>query len=152
MNEKVNVYNKNLEVIATVEYNNLLDVWTGSNWQNGGTGLHLGITRLEDGRFVLIHGTDWQGRKDHAEIISEKQAYQNIKKYDESLLTDPDYPEFHELRKYDKELSKEIQNVISISNVDAVIDGLVKPHGNGARVTVPKKYLGKTVRIVILQE
>lgn len=152
MTEKVKVYNTNLEVVAEVEYNNNLDVWTGSNWQNGGTGLHLGITRLEDGRFVLIHGTDWQGRKDHAEIISEKQAYQNIKKYDESLLTDPDYPEFHELRKYDKELSKEAQNTISISNVDAVLDGTVKPHGNGARVTVPKKYTGKNVKIVILHE
>ena len=152
MSEKVNVYNTNMEVIATVEYNNNLDVWNGSNWQNGGTGLHLGITRLDDGRLVLIHGTDWQGRHDHAEIISEKQAYQNIKKYDDSLLTDPDYPEFHELQKYDKELPQEAQNTISISNVAEVLDATVRPHGNGSHVTIPKKHIGKTVKVVILHE
>ena len=41
---------------------------------------------------------------------------------------------------------------VTISNVVEVIDTHVKPNGNGSHVTVPKKYLGRKVKLVILEE
>lgn len=41
---------------------------------------------------------------------------------------------------------------VTIKNAEAVIEGTVRPHGNGGRVNVPKKYVGKQVKIVILQD
>ena len=77
----VNIYNDDGKVIGTVKYNQNLDVWNGRNWQNGGTGLHLGLTKVSNGSFVLIHGSDWQGSKDWAEIISDEHAFQLIMKF-----------------------------------------------------------------------
>jgi len=74
---RVNVYENN-EVIARVRYNSNLDFWDGRNWSNGGVGRHKGLTKLKDGRYVLIHGTDWQGEKDWAEVISAEAALQEI--------------------------------------------------------------------------
>ena len=87
----VNVY-KNGEIIADVNYNNNLDVWNGQNWQSGGTGKHKGLTRLEDGRFVLIHGSDWQGvyLEDYAEVITPEEALQEILKSSLDLLDEFD--------------------------------------------------------------
>ena len=75
---KVNVYDGNGDIIARVAYNNNLDYWDGSNWTSGSTGRHLGLTKLQDGSYVLIYGTDWQGERDHAEIVSADQALQKI--------------------------------------------------------------------------
>lgn len=83
MNEyRVNVYASPEDdtVIARVRYNNCLDYWDGRNWCNGGFGRHKGITKLKDGRYVLIYGTDWQGEKDYALIISKEQALNEILK------------------------------------------------------------------------
>jgi hypothetical protein len=82
---RVNVYEENQyglgdDVIARVRYNSCLDYWDGRNWTNGGVGRHKGLTKLRDGRYVLIHGTQWQGEKDWAEIISPEQALQEILK------------------------------------------------------------------------
>lgn len=80
---RVNVYEDryNLnEVIARVRYNQDLDYWDGRNWQNGGTGRHKGITKLKDGRYVIIKGTDWQGEKDYAYIVDAEEALQEILK------------------------------------------------------------------------
>ena len=74
---KVNVYKGN-KVVAKVRYNENLDYWDGRNWTNGGVGLHKGLTKLRDGRFVLIYGSQWQGEKGWAEIISPEQALQEI--------------------------------------------------------------------------
>jgi hypothetical protein len=83
---KVNVY-ENGEVVAQVEYNNNLDTWDGNNWTSGSTGHHLGITRLKDGRYVLIHGSQWQNESDWAEVIDENEAIQQVlKSGDEDLL------------------------------------------------------------------
>jgi hypothetical protein len=41
---KVNVTDGNGGVVASVEYNSILDHWDGSNWTCGSTGRHLGIT------------------------------------------------------------------------------------------------------------
>jgi hypothetical protein len=78
---RVNVYEDryNLnEVIARVRYNQNLDYWDGRNWQNGGVGRHKGITKLKDGRFVIIKGTDWQGERDYAYVVDAEEALQEI--------------------------------------------------------------------------
>lgn len=82
---KVNVYDVQKQdqwyrgpVIARVKYNSRLDIWDGSYWTNGGLGSHLGITQLRDGRYVLIHGTEWQGERDWAEVVSDERALQEI--------------------------------------------------------------------------
>ena len=41
---------------------------------------------------------------------------------------------------------------VTLSNVAEVIEGTVRPHGNGARVMIPKKHIGRKVKIVILHE
>ena len=93
----VNVYDENGRVIAMVKANNNLDWWDGSNWTCGSTGRHKGLTRLSDGRYVLIHTTQWQGERDYAEIISEKQALQEILEADAVELLEE--PKFAELKK-----------------------------------------------------
>ncbi len=93
---RVNVYQDG-EVVARVRYNQNLDYWDGRNWTNGGTGRHLGLTKLKDGRYVLIHGTDWQGEKDWAEIISPEQALQEILKSGNTELLET--KKFRELKK-----------------------------------------------------
>lgn len=93
----VNIYDENGRVIAMVEANNNLDWWDGSNWTCGSTGRHKGLTRLSDGRYVLIHTTQWQGERDYAEIISEKQALQEILEADAVELLEE--PKFAELKK-----------------------------------------------------
>ena len=99
----VKVYDRNMEIIANVDYNNNLDYWTGQNWQNGGTGKHRGLTQLEDGRLVIIYGSDWQGTKDYGEIISKEKAIQEIvDSENEELLK-----EFNLTEEYEKTMIKE---------------------------------------------
>ncbi len=62
------------EVIGMVEYTANLDYWDGSNNTSGSSGHHLGIGKTQDGRYYLIHGTQWQGERDSAEIVSEEEA------------------------------------------------------------------------------
>lgn len=102
------------EVIAEVKYNNDLDHWDGRNYTCGSTGRHKGLTQLDDGRFVLIFGTQWQGERDSAEVISKEQAVQEILASGNTELFD-DYPELQELReKLSKEVDTEISKVFSI--------------------------------------
>lgn len=93
----------NGETVARVDYNSNLDKWNGSNFQNGGTGRHLGITRLRkviDGMtFVLIHGTQWQGEEDTAELVSDETAKQAILDGDNEALLQKWFP--HELDEMD---------------------------------------------------
>jgi hypothetical protein len=94
----VNVY-FNKEIIAKVKYNDNLDIWDGSRWNNGGVGYHLGITKLRNiDMYVLIHGTDWDGGKDYAEIVSDEEALQAIlSSNNEKLLQDSKYLRLLEL-------------------------------------------------------
>ena len=78
--KRVKVFNENGEVVALVGYNQNLDYWDGRNFTNGGTGKHKGLTKLRDGSFVLIYGTNWQDERDYAEIINEEDAFQWIVK------------------------------------------------------------------------
>ena len=101
---KVNVKDAEGKVIARVLYNSNLDNWNGSNWTSGSTGRHLGLTRLKkSGQYVLIHGTQWQGEINTAEIISPKEAYQIILQMDHEDLLEK-YPD---LKKYDSEIEME---------------------------------------------
>jgi len=88
--KKINVYehedngNGRGDIVARVSYNSNLDHWDGHNWSDGGVGTHLGITRLRDGRYVLIHGTQWQGCKDRGYIATNDEALRAI------LVNQPD--------------------------------------------------------------
>ena len=68
------------EIIARVRYNQNLDYWNGSNWLNGGVGRHKGITKLKDGRYVIIIGTDHQKERDYAYVVEPNEALQEILK------------------------------------------------------------------------
>ena len=86
---RVNVYDDEGNVIGKVRYNAALDFWDGRNYTCGSTGRHEGITKLKDGRYVIIHGTQWQGEKDSAEVVSPEEALQAILKsgHDDLLNT-----------------------------------------------------------------
>ena len=84
----VNVYDDDGNVIAQVEYNNALDYWDGNNFTCGSAGHHKGITKLEDGRYVIIYGTQWQGERNYAKVVSDKEALQEILKSGNEKLLD----------------------------------------------------------------
>lgn len=110
---RVNVYENQYDlggdVIARVRYNQNLDYWDGRNWSNGGMGRHKGITKLKDGRYVIIVGTDWQGEKDWAEIISPEQALQEILKSGNTELLST--KKFAELKKlYEEKYLLELED------------------------------------------
>lgn len=69
------------KVIGAVNYTDNLDTWNGRNWTSGSLGRHLGVGKLEDGRFYACYGTEWQGRKDYAEVISEDEAKELVLRY-----------------------------------------------------------------------
>ena len=73
----VNVFDGE-EIIGQVSENTNLDYWDGNNHTCGSTGRHKGLTQLADGRYVLIHGSQWQGERDTAEIISAETALREI--------------------------------------------------------------------------
>lgn len=99
---RVNVYDGD-KVVSRVRYNANLDYWNGRDWSNGGVGRHKGLTKLKDGRYVLIHGTDWQGERDWAEVISPEEALQEILKSNNlELLKTKKFKELKEL--YEKTL------------------------------------------------
>jgi len=104
---KVNVLDEEGNVVARVEYNSNLDHWDGSNWTAGSMGMHKGITKLRDGRYVLIHSSQWQGDRDYGEIISKDQALQEILKGNVKLL---DEKRFEDL----KQIYEKIDNMEEI--------------------------------------
>jgi hypothetical protein len=64
--------------IGRVSYTDNLDTWNGSNYQSGGTARHLGVGRTRSGKFFLCHGTQWQGERDCAVIVSEAEAKEAV--------------------------------------------------------------------------
>lgn len=96
---KINVYNEEHNIVALVEYNNNLDFWDGHNFSCGSTGLHKGITKLKYGTYVLIHGSQWQGSQDYGEIITKKQALQEILNGNPKLLNETKFKDLAELQK-----------------------------------------------------
>jgi len=84
---RINVYEDDYreKVVARVRYNKNLDSWDGHEY-NSGKGLHKGITKLRDGRYVIIHGSQWQGSVDYGTIVSAEEALQEILKSGNSEL------------------------------------------------------------------
>ena len=76
----VNIYDENNNIIGKVNYSENLDFYDGRNLSCGSVGYHQGLTKLKNGEFVLIHGSNWQGDKDYAEIITPEEALQEILK------------------------------------------------------------------------
>lgn len=93
----VNVFDGTGSVVAQVRCNSNLDYWDGNNMTCGVTGRHKGLTKLSTGEYVLIHGTQWQGEQDSAEIITPEQAVQEIlKSGNDDLFTK--YSELEEVK------------------------------------------------------
>ena len=110
---RVNVYKNQYDlggdVIARVRYNQNLDYWDGRNWQNGGMGRHKGITKLRDGRYVIIIGSDWQGERDYAYTVDADEALQEILKAQQLELLDT--KKFVELKKlYEEKYLLELED------------------------------------------
>jgi len=102
--ERVNVYNGEGEVVARVRYTSNLDFWDGRNWSSGSMGHHQGLTKLRDGRYVIVYGSQWQGDRPWAEIVSPERALQAIVHSDNLDLLDE--KRFSELKKkYDEDFS-----------------------------------------------
>lgn len=73
------------KVIGMVEYTDNLDHWDGSNWTCGGTGLHLGIGKLKDGRNYVCHGTQWEGQRNTAHVLTREEAQELVLRHKADL-------------------------------------------------------------------
>ena len=93
----INVYDENGSVVARVQYNEKLDYWDGRNWTGGSAGRHLGITKLRDGSFVLIHGSQWESERSSAETVSPETALDAIMKSGNTNILEE--KKFSELKK-----------------------------------------------------
>ena len=140
---KVNVYEDD-KVIARVQYNDNLDFWDGKNWTCGSIGRHLGLTRLrKSGQYVLIHGTDFQGEQDRAEIVTDEEAYQaiissgniellekfpDLQRFEEDIDTDEDPDESKTTIQISKALQQQLTDMKNSPDetYQAVIERLIK--------------------------
>lgn len=77
---RIKVYDDDGKVISRVRYNRDLDLWDGRNFSNGGIGRHKGITKLGDGRYVIIYGNDLIGVEEYGKVVSNEIALQEIMK------------------------------------------------------------------------
>jgi len=103
---KVKIYKSNVingkfkwEILGKVRYNNNLDHWRLFFKDSDGRGL----TRLKDGRFVLIYYDEWghgpNNEKRWAEIISESRACNEILESEKYILLNKYFPNrFRELK------------------------------------------------------
>jgi hypothetical protein len=73
-------------VIGRVYYRDNLDHWDGHNYTCGSTGRHLGIGKTKSGKFFLVHGTQWQGERDYAEVVSEAEAKDQVMRVGDNKL------------------------------------------------------------------
>jgi len=89
------------------EYGEVIErVECTSNWTTGTAA--TGITRLADGRYVLIYGGDWQNELDAAEVIDADGALQEILQAEATELLEE--PKFAELKKlWEKSLVDEME-------------------------------------------
>jgi len=100
----VNVYDNDGNVVARVKSNSNLDIWDGRNYTNGGTGKHLGLTKLKKSKkFVLIFTSQWEGDRDYGEVVSDEFAFAQIARSESWELLDK-YPE---LKVFETELDSD---------------------------------------------
>ena len=92
--------------IGSVPFATNLDTWDGMRWRFQRTGCHLGVGELDDGRYYACYASDWpegivRRKRDDgtyevlfrcpddfgppylAEVISEKEAKELVKEYNE---------------------------------------------------------------------
>lgn len=133
---KVPVY-KDGKVVARVEYNSKLDFWDGRNMTSGSVGRHLGYTKLaKTGEYVLIHGTQWDGEHDSAEVITAKDLLEVAARTNNLDAVLAAYPELKEMVESDEAAPVPVEE----------IEADVVAFGNGAHITLPKDLIGKRVR------
>lgn len=65
-----------------VHYTNNLDSWDGHDFSAGGMGSHLGIGKTKTGLIYAVHGSNWEGGKDWAEVIDREDAKQLLLTHD----------------------------------------------------------------------
>lgn len=126
---------ENGKVVARVDYNDALDYWDGHNYTCGSTGRHMGYTRLKSGKWVLIHGSQWQGEQDSAEVVSAEelvQAAARTGKLDELVKN---YPELKEMLPDSEAEEPDVEE----------FEAFVTEFGNGAHVVIPKEHVGKKI-------
>lgn len=103
----INVY-KNEKIVGRVNYNNNLDYLVRTNWQNGRVGRHKGITKLRNGSFVIIYGTDWQWGVNTAEVVTDEKALIEIlESGKEELLEEKKFARLKEL--YERTMMSEVE-------------------------------------------
>jgi len=66
------------KLIARVRNNTNLDYFNGEYWFNTEKGSHRGLTKLGDGRYVLMHSYDDESKRDYGYVITEKEALDEI--------------------------------------------------------------------------
>jgi len=66
--------------ISRVRYNNDLDCWDGSNFKGSGcgVGINKGITKMMDGRYVILYSSLFKGNKDYGLVVTEEDALLEI--------------------------------------------------------------------------
>ena len=107
----INVYASEREIfnsyylVSRVKPNRLLDFFDGQNYTDGRPGCHKGITKLQDGKYVIIETSQWPGAKDYAYVVSDKEALREIlKSGNEELL---ELKRFRKLKELSENLLKE---------------------------------------------
>ena len=76
-NYKIPLYD-DAKCIGRVTYTDNLDQWDGHNFTSGSTGRHSGIGKTRSGQYFRVDGTQWQGERDAAVIISREEAQQLV--------------------------------------------------------------------------
>ena len=84
--ELVPVFDENYKLVEYVEANRNLDEGTDAGWP----GLHHGLSRLSDGRYVLICETDWCCDRNVAYTITPSEALTLVleSNHEELLMTE----------------------------------------------------------------
>lgn len=138
---KVPVYDDG-KVVARVEYNANLDFWDGRNMTSGSTGRHLGYTRLKSGKFVLIRGTQWDGERDTAEVVTADELLQAAVRTGHLEDLYAAYPELKGTFEEEEAPAPEPKE----------IEAEIVPFGNGAHVTLPKDLIGRKIRYKVVED
>jgi len=84
MTRKVPLYDHKDKVLGVVNYTANLDFWDGHDHSSGVPGEHIGIGKCQKGWYVC-HGTQWEGRKGHARLVTEEFAKQLCLKYNPEM-------------------------------------------------------------------
>ena len=97
-----------LDVEATY---NLDDFETGDAGFNG---IHAGIVRIPDGRYVFMYTSQWEGDYNYGEVISPAEALWLVRSYDhEELLSQDEF----------KDLEYQVRNSLLVPRPGQMLPG-----------------------------